>query len=76
MIQENGGMHHMKHGIGDTSLNITNSLSAGFAFSHGLDIVTLSIEHDENSIKIFVMDLKSISIRKEILLCRYMGMWN
>ncbi len=32
MIQENGGMHHMKHGIGDTSLNITNSLSAGFAF--------------------------------------------
>lgn len=51
MIQENGGMHHMKHGIGDTSLNITNSLSAGFAFSHGLDIVTLSVEHDENSIK-------------------------
>lgn len=51
MIQENGGMHHMKHGIGDTSLNITNSLSAGFAFSHGLDIVTLSIEHDENCIK-------------------------
>lgn len=51
MIQENGGMYHMKHGIGDTSLNITNSLSAGFAFSHGLDIVTLSIEHDESSIE-------------------------
>lgn len=50
MIQENGGFAKNMHGISDTSLNITNSYSAKFAFDHGVQIVTLSLEHTLESI--------------------------
>ncbi len=51
MIQENGGFAKNIDGIGDSSLNITNSYSAKFAFDHGIQIVTLSLEHTLETIE-------------------------
>ena len=51
LIQETAGLSFAQAHAGDTSLNITNSYSAAFAFANGVDILTLSVEHTPDTIQ-------------------------
>lgn len=51
LLQELGGFAAEKPCYGDTSLNITNAYSAAFAFSKGAEIVTVSLEHSQESMQ-------------------------
>ena len=51
LVQENSGLTCPSSFHTDTSLNITNATSAALAFEKGAGIVTLSLEHRDESIE-------------------------